>query len=92
KQITHSTWLISVIETGYQLQFTKFPSPWRVKQMKRSIEDQQADEMAIHQYLEAGIIRVSETQNKDYLSNFFTIQEPNKRRPILDCTTLNQFL
>ncbi|KAI8874586.1 hypothetical protein K501DRAFT_204398, partial [Backusella circina FSU 941] len=34
KQIAHSAWPILVIETGYQLQFTKFPPPWRVRQMK----------------------------------------------------------
>ncbi|KAG0799469.1 hypothetical protein G6F22_003195 [Rhizopus arrhizus] len=38
------------------------------------------------------IVKVSPTQNESYLSNFFTIQEPTKRRPILDCSQLNRFL
>ncbi|KAG1139921.1 hypothetical protein G6F37_013074 [Rhizopus arrhizus] len=36
--------------------------------------------------------KISPDQNTDYLSNFFTIQEPNKRRPILDCQKINQFI
>ncbi|KAI9476133.1 MAG: hypothetical protein EXX96DRAFT_620600 [Benjaminiella poitrasii] len=69
----------STAQSGYQLQFTRIPSPWRIKPMKRSLEDQLADELAINQFVKAGIIRVSPTLNKDYLSNFFTIQETSKR-------------
>ncbi|KAG1277899.1 hypothetical protein G6F66_012186 [Rhizopus arrhizus] len=36
--------------------------------------------------------KISPDQNTDYLSNFFNIQEPNKRRPILDCQKINQFI
>ncbi|KAG1042596.1 hypothetical protein G6F43_011862 [Rhizopus delemar] len=43
-------------------------------------------------FLTAGIIEVSPSQSESYLSNFFKIQEPMKRRPILDCSQLNRFL
>lgn len=43
-------------------------------------------------FLQAGIIEISPTQSKDYLSNFFTIQETTKRRPILDCQQINNYI
>ncbi|KAG0755272.1 hypothetical protein G6F24_011942 [Rhizopus arrhizus] len=60
--------------------------------MKLSPLDHEAVSLAVEKFLKAGIIEISPTQNEDYLSNFFTIQEPTKRRPILDCSQLNQFL
>lgn len=68
------------------------PQPWRIKQMKRQPEDQLVDDAAIQQSLQARIIQVSPTQSKGHLLNFFTIQEPTKLRPTLDCTILNRFL
>jgi hypothetical protein len=81
-----------VIKESYQLQFIKKPSPWGVKKMQHSPTDQLAIDTAVEKFLKAGIIHKSTTQSRNYLSNFFTIQEPTKRRPILDCTTLNKFL
>ncbi|KAG1136170.1 hypothetical protein G6F37_012347 [Rhizopus arrhizus] len=40
----------------------------------------------------SGIIKISPTPNTQNLSNFFTIQEKTKRRPILDCQILNKFV
>ncbi|EIE78410.1 hypothetical protein RO3G_03114 [Rhizopus delemar RA 99-880] len=48
--------------------------------------------IAIEKFLTVVIIEVSASQSESYLSNFFTIQEPTKRRLILDCSQLNQFL
>jgi hypothetical protein len=48
--------------------------------------------IAIQKFLRGGMIEVSPTQNKDYLSNFFTLQEQTKHRPILDCQKLNSFI
>src|SRR6478735_4438048 len=60
--------------------------------MKLSSLDQEAISLAVEKFLTAGIIEVSPTQSESYLSNFFTIQEPTKRKPILDCSQLNRFL
>ena len=56
------------------------------------IEDQQAVDQAVKKFLLAGIIEISPTQSRDYLSNFFTIQEATKRRPILDCKMINNYI
>ena len=92
KRTVNPQWPLSVIEEGYRLQFRALPSPWKIKPMKLSPLDHEAVSLAVEKFLKAGIIEISPTQNEDYLSNFFTIQEPTKRRPILDCTQLNQFL
>ncbi|CEP10306.1 hypothetical protein, partial, partial [Parasitella parasitica] len=81
-----------LIRDGYQLQWATKPAPWKIKKMQHSPSDQQAVDAAIDKFLKAGIIYRSPTQDRSYLSNFFTIQEPTKRRPILDCTRLNQHL
>lgn len=47
---------------------------------------------AVQKFLNADIIEISPTQNTDYLSNFFTIQEPTKRRSILDCQKINNYI
>jgi hypothetical protein len=60
--------------------------------MKFTEEEQAAVDLAVKKFLNSGIIERSPSQNKSYLSKFFTIQEPNKWRPILDCTNLNQFI
>ncbi|CEP07113.1 hypothetical protein, partial, partial [Parasitella parasitica] len=92
KKITTHSWPLSVIRDGYQLQWATKPAPWKIKKMQHSPSDQQAVDAAIDKFLKAGIIYRSPTQDRSYLSNFFTIQEPTKRRPILDCTRLNQHL
>ncbi|KAG0738623.1 hypothetical protein G6F57_012065 [Rhizopus arrhizus] len=92
KKITSHSWPLSVIQSWYQLQFVKKPSPWKLKKIHHSPTDQMAVDAAIEKFIKAGIIYQSPTQNRDYLSNFFTIEEPMKRRPILDCTNLNKFL
>ncbi|KAG2236264.1 hypothetical protein INT48_008624 [Thamnidium elegans] len=66
------------------------PYPWRTKPLKMTSDDQLAADQAVENFLNAGIIKRSPTQNRDFLSTFFTIQEA-KRRPILNCTKLNQF-
>jgi hypothetical protein len=38
------------------------------------------------------MIEIAPTQNRNYLSKFFTLQEKTKRRPILDCQKLNSFI
>ena len=60
--------------------------------MNFSHEDQIAVDTAVDKFLTAGIIEKSPTQSQDFLSSFFTIQEKTKRRPILDCQQLNQFV
>ena len=92
RKITHHNWPLSVIEKGYQLQFASTPQPWRQYKLKLSEEDQRAVNTAVDQFLTAGIIEKSSDQQSGYLSNFFTIQEETKRRPILDCQKLNKFL
>ncbi|KAG1107125.1 hypothetical protein G6F42_016481 [Rhizopus arrhizus] len=93
KKITSQNWPLSIVQNGYQLQFITTPSPWKAKKIHHSPADQLAVDVAVDKFLKAGIIyRSPTTQNRDYLSNFFTVQEPTKRRPILDCTNLNKFL
>jgi hypothetical protein len=60
--------------------------------MKMNGTEQQAVDEAADKFLRSGIIEISPTQRTEHLSNFFTVQEPTKRRPILDCTQLNQYL
>lgn len=91
QQTTHS-WSLSVISQGYQIQWDSPQKSWRHKTMRLSLEDQQAVDVAVKTFLQSGIIEVSPTQNRQYLSNFFTIQEKTKRRPILDCQILNKFV
>lgn len=57
-----------------------------------SRDDQEAVDIATQKFLKAGIIEISPSQNREYISNFFTIQEATKKRPILDCQRLNQNL
>lgn len=90
--MTSQIWPISFVETGYRLQFERYPLPWRVKPLNMDAADELPADQAVQKHLQAGIIRPSPTQNKDYLSTFFTIQETTKRRPILNCSKLNQFL
>lgn len=80
------------METGYQLQFEHTPTPWRTKPLRLNTEDQVAVDLAVQKFIKAGIITRSPSQSRDFLSTFFTIQEATKRRPILNCTKLNQFL
>lgn len=53
---------------------------------------QQAIDEAVEKFLLAQVIEKSPMQNDRYLSQFFTIQEPNKIRPILDCRKINEFI
>jgi hypothetical protein len=91
-QTTTQKWPISVITHGYQLQFATNPNPWTPNRIKFSSEEYQAVDEAVRKFLKAGIIEESPTQNTDFLSNFFTLQEESKRRPILDCQKLNSYL
>jgi len=57
-----------------------------------STTDLKAADDAVEKFLTAGVIEQSPTQNRDFLSTFFTIQEETKRRPILNCQKLNTFV
>lgn len=91
-KITNHPWPLSVVENGYRLQFLKNPIPWKTNPLKSSLVEQSAIDTAVEKFLQAGIIQRSPTQNRQFLSTFFTIQEETKQRPILNCTKLNQFL
>jgi hypothetical protein len=80
------------MEKGYQLQFTKKPTPLTWTPKKISIVDQMEVNKAVEKFLAAGIIEKSPTQSTAFLSTFFTIQEITKRGSILDCKKLNQYL
>jgi hypothetical protein len=54
-----------------------------------STTDLKAADDAVEKFLTAGVIEQSPTQNRDFLSTFFTIQEETKRRPSLNCQKLN---
>ncbi|KAG1440222.1 hypothetical protein G6F56_012009 [Rhizopus delemar] len=82
----------SVLQHGHKLQFTKTPIPWKSRPMNISTTEQIAINEAVSKSLEAEIIEKSQTQDKSFLSNFFTIKEATKRRPILNCQQLNQLL
>ena len=56
KKIITQTWPLSVIQHGYQLQFIKKPSPWRIKKINHSPADQLAVDTAVDKFLNAGII------------------------------------
>ncbi|KAG1177725.1 hypothetical protein G6F70_008551 [Rhizopus microsporus] len=77
---------------GYQLQWNKTPRPWRYTSMKFTKVEQAAVDDAVKKFMSLEITEISPSQSKDYLSKFFTIQEPNKRCPVLDCTNLNQYI
>lgn len=92
KSITSHPWPISVIQQGYKIQFAKRPVPWKTKPKQFSTEDQLHVNIAIQKFLKGEMIEVSPSQNKSYLSKFFTLQEQTKRRSILDCQKLNSFI
>ena len=92
KQTFGETWATSVITTGYQIQWTSKPMPWRMRPLHLSTTDLKAADDAVEKFLTAGVIEQSPTQNRDFLSTFFTIQEETKRRPILNCQKLNTFV
>ncbi|EIE78811.1 hypothetical protein RO3G_03516 [Rhizopus delemar RA 99-880] len=93
KKTIHHPWPLSVIQEGYQIQWNSTPHPWKYHPTKRpSMEDRIAVSEAVKKFLAAGIIEISPTQSKHYLSHFFTVKEPTKRRPILDCRPLNKFV
>lgn len=54
--------------------------------------EQSAVNEAVQKFLQANIIEISPTQSTEFLSNFFTIQETTKRRPILDCQVINKYI
>ncbi|KAG0943812.1 hypothetical protein G6F29_011592 [Rhizopus arrhizus] len=92
KSITTHPWPISIIQHGYRIQFAKQPTPWKIQERRLSAEDQLHVNAAVQKFLDGGIIEISPSQNRNFLSKFFTLQEKTKRRPILDCKQLNQFL
>ncbi|KAG0974168.1 hypothetical protein G6F29_012385 [Rhizopus arrhizus] len=91
KVISHK-WPLSVIREGYKIQLNSNPIPWKLKKMNLKLEDQIAVDQAVEKFMTAGIIEISPNQSRDYLSNFFTIQEATKRRPILDCKMINNYI
>ncbi|KAG0805005.1 hypothetical protein G6F18_012300 [Rhizopus arrhizus] len=91
KVISHK-WPLSVIREGYKIQLNSNPIPWKLKKMNLKLEDQIAVDQAVEKFMTAGKIEISPSQSRDYLSNFFTIQEATKRRPILDCKMINNYI
>lgn len=89
---TQHPWPLSVIQDGYQIPLIRKPTPWRLRQINLNSTEQLAVNEAVQKFLHAEIIELSPTQNTDFLSNFFTIQEATKRRPILDCQKINNFI
>ncbi|KAG0768500.1 hypothetical protein G6F26_006016 [Rhizopus arrhizus] len=81
-----------VIQNGYKIQFTKKPIPWRNQKKTTTVEDQHHINEAVQKFLDGGMIEASPTQNRQFLSKFFTLQETTKRRPTLDCQKLNSFI
>ncbi|KAG2216398.1 hypothetical protein INT45_012487 [Circinella minor] len=92
KKITIHQWPLSVVQEGFKIHFHQQPTPWKLKQIHVKPEDQYAVDEAVKKILDAQIIKISPTQYTGFLSNFFTIQETNKRRPILDCKMINRFI
>ncbi len=92
RTITAHQWPLSVIQDGYKIQFARRPIPWRQHQRTRSADDQLQVNIAVQKFLTGGMIEVSPTQNRNYLSNFFTLKEQTKHRPISDCQKLNSFI
>ncbi|KAG1526955.1 hypothetical protein G6F52_001971 [Rhizopus delemar] len=92
KKMTTQTWPLSVIQDGYKIQFNSKPISWTTKTYKLSESDQQAVNKVVDSFLKSKVIERSPTQDKRFLSQFFTIKEPNKIRPILDCRKINQFI
>ncbi|KAG1393222.1 hypothetical protein G6F58_012350 [Rhizopus delemar] len=91
-KITSHHWPLSVVKDGFRIQFHQQPTPWKLKPLRLTIEDQYAVDEAVQKFLNAQIIELSPSQHTGFLSNFFTIQETNKRRPILDCQMINRFI
>ncbi|KAG1144100.1 hypothetical protein G6F37_001511 [Rhizopus arrhizus] len=92
QSITRHPWPLSVVKEGYQIPLVKKPTPWKLRRINLNQIEQSAVNEAVEKFLLAGIIEISPTQSKDYLSNFFTIQEATKRRPILDCQQINNYI
>lgn len=90
--LTSHRWPLSVIRDGYQIPLHKKPTPWKLKKVHLNSTEQEIVNEAIHKFMMAGIIEKSPTQSCNYLSNFFTIQEKTKHRPILDCQVINQYI
>ncbi|KAG1033731.1 hypothetical protein G6F43_013521 [Rhizopus delemar] len=91
-EITTHQWPLSVVKDGFKIQFHHQPTPWRLRQIRPTDEDQSAVDEAVQKFLATQIIELSPSQHTGFLSNFFTIQETNKRRPILDCQMINRFI
>ena len=73
--MTRHPWPLPVVQEGYQIPLIRKPTPWKLRQIKLNQTEQSAVDKAVEKFLQAGIIEISPTQSKDYLSNFFTIQE-----------------
>ncbi|SAL96228.1 hypothetical protein, partial, partial [Absidia glauca] len=82
-------WPLSVIQEGFQVQWSHPPQPWFTKVRKEASPE---CNHAVQQFLNSGVIEIAPTQDQSFLSTFFTIQEPSKIRPILDCQKINAFV
>ncbi|KAG1321253.1 hypothetical protein G6F62_010921 [Rhizopus arrhizus] len=92
KSITNHPWPISVIQHGYKIQFERPPISWRNAKKITTAEEQMHINSVVKKFLDGGMIEISPTQKRNFLSKFFTLQEKTKRRPILDCQKLNSFI
>ncbi|KAG1138305.1 hypothetical protein G6F37_010754 [Rhizopus arrhizus] len=69
--------------------------PWPISRNAKkttTAEEQMHINSAVKKFLDGGMIEISPTQNRNFLSKFFTLQEKTRRRPILDCQKLNSFI
>lgn len=56
-------------------------------------QEQVAVDAAVNKFLESEVIEIAPDQtDTHFLSQFFTIKEPTKFRPILDCRKINNFV
>lgn len=89
KQVAHS---LAYFHTARLRSLIKRPIPWRNKATQIPQEDQLHVNEAIKKFLAGEMIEVSPSQNRNFLSKFFTLQKKTKRRPILDFQKLNRFI
>lgn len=64
-----------MIQEGYKIQFSKKPISWRNQKKPHIAEEQFHTNSAVKKLLEKRMIAISPSQNRNYLSKFFTLQE-----------------
>ncbi|KAG1037478.1 hypothetical protein G6F43_012859 [Rhizopus delemar] len=92
--MTTHTWPLSIVKEGFRIQFASNPIPWRPpKPIIFQPKEQLAVDSAVKKFLNTEVIEIAPDQtDTHFLSQFFTVNEPNKIRPILDCRRINNFV